>query len=166
MSIDVRAFRDTLGCFATGVAIVTTRRADGSPEGLTVNSFASVSLDPPLVLFSLDRKGRCADCFDRASHFAVHILDDRQSALSRDFATRGGTDWSRVAWSAGIGGVPLLDGDLATLQCEMHARYNGGDHTILVGRVLDLHRADGEPLLYYRGRYRSIAPAEQCAVAG
>ena len=165
-SFDARRLRDTLGCFATGVAIVTTRRADGAPEGLTVNSFTSVSLDPPLVLFSVDRNSRCAGPFNGATHFAVHILCSSQTELSRAFATRGGTDWSRIKWTAGLGGSPLLPGDLATLQCSVHARHDGGDHIIVVGRVLALHHSEGEPLVYFRGRYRDIAPAERCAVAG
>lgn len=165
-SFDARTFRDALGCFATGVAIVTTLRADGSPEGLTVNSFASVSLEPPLVLFSLDRKGRCAASFESASHFAVHVLGNRQSALSRTFAVRGGTDWSRIDWTSGIGGCPLLPGDLATLECAVHARHDGGDHMIVIGRVLALRHSDGDPLLYFRGRYRHIAPPEGSACHG
>ncbi len=165
-SFDTRRFRDVLGCFATGVAIVTTRRADGSPEGLTVNSFTSVSLDPPLVLFSLDRHGRCAGPFSQASHFAVHILGSSQTELSRMFATRGGTEWSRIDWTAGLGGCPLLPGDLATLQCAVHARHDGGDHMIVIGRVLSLRHSEGDPLVYFRGRYRGIAPAERTALAG
>jgi flavin reductase (DIM6/NTAB) family NADH-FMN oxidoreductase RutF len=166
MNFDDRRFRDALGCFATGVAIVTTRRADGAPEGLTVNSFTSVSLDPPLVLFNLDRQGRCAGSFRSATHFAVHILGNRQSALSKAFAARGGADWSRVAWTAGVGGAPILPGDLATLQCAVHARHDGGDHEILVGRVLALRHSNGDPLLYFRGRYHTIAAAERSAVPG
>jgi flavin reductase (DIM6/NTAB) family NADH-FMN oxidoreductase RutF len=166
LPFDARRFRDVLGCFATGVAIVTTRRADGAPEGLTVNSFSSVSLDPPLVLFSLDRRSRCGEVFREATHFAIHILAHGQTALSRAFAVRGGADWSAIEWRAGIGGCPLLPGELATLQAEAHARYEGGDHEIHVVRVLAVHHStEGEPLLYFRGRYRDIAPVASRAVA-
>lgn len=166
-TFDARRFRDVLGCFATGVAIVTTRRQDGAPEGLTVNSFTSVSLDPPLVLFSLDRRSRCAGPFREATHVAIHILAHGQTALSRAFAARGGVDWTAMAWRSGIGGCPLLAGELATLQCAAHARHDGGDHEIHVVRVLSLqHAGEGDPLLYFRGRYRDIAPVGTGAVAG
>ncbi|MCW5750382.1 MAG: flavin reductase family protein [Alphaproteobacteria bacterium] len=158
MQFDSRAFRDALGCFATGVAIITTRHADGQPEGVTVNSFASVSLDPPLVLFSLDRKARCFDCLHVAEHYAVHVLRADQADLSSAFATKGGVPWERIAWSPGMTGCPILPGALATLECAVHARHDGGDHVILVGRVLNLRCADGDPLLYFRGRYRATAP--------
>jgi flavin reductase (DIM6/NTAB) family NADH-FMN oxidoreductase RutF len=157
---DSRAFRDTLGCFATGVVVVTTRTADGRPEGLTVNSFASVSLDPPLVLFSVDRKGRCAECFAESAHFAVHVLGAAQRELSRTFSRSGGVDWSRIAWTPAADGSPLLDGEIATLQCSVHAVHEGGDHLIVVGRVLRLQHAPGDPLLYFRGKYRTMAPSE------
>lgn len=166
MTFDARAFRDALGCFATGVVVITTRGPDGRPEGLTVNSFASVSLDPPLVLFSVDRKARLAGCFAAAGHFAVHVLGNRQSSLSSKFATKGGTDWSGIEWTPGAGGCPLLAGDIATLQCATHARHDGGDHVIVVGRVLALRHSDGDPLLYFRGRYRTIAPNESSACTG
>ena len=166
-TFDSRRLRDVLGCFATGVAVVTTRRQDGSPEGVTVNSFTSVSLDPPLVLFSLDRRGRCAGVFRESTHVAIHILAHGQTGLSRAFAARGGADWSALEWRAGIGGCPLLAGDLATLQCAAHARHDGGDHEIHVVRVLALQQAgNGEPLLYFRGRYRDIAPDGAGAAAG
>ena len=157
MSFDTRALRDTLGCFATGVAIVTTRCADGRPEGLTVNSFASVSLEPPLVLFSFDRKGRCADCLVGATHFAIHFLGSQHAALSRAFSAKGGADWGGIDWTEGAGSSPVLSYDLATLQCETHARHDGGDHMIMVGRVVSLSHSERDPLLFFRGRYHNIA---------
>lgn len=163
MQFDSRAFRDALGCFATGVAIITARRADGEPEGITVNSFASVSLDPPLVLFSLDRKARCADCMLSADHYAVHVLSADQAELSRAFATKGGVPWEQFDWHAGMTGCPILPGALATLECAVHARHDGGDHVILVGKVLSLRHGEGDPLLYFRGRYRATAPVPAVA---
>lgn len=154
MEFDSRTFRNALGCFATGVAVITTQRQDGAPEGITVNSFSSLSLDPPLVMFSLDRKARCADCFAGAEKYAVHILAIDQAEISRTFATKGGPDWSGVRWQPGVTGCPIIAGALATLECEVHARHDGGDHVIMIGRVVQLQYADGDPLLYFRGQYR------------
>ncbi|MBM3570620.1 MAG: flavin reductase family protein [Alphaproteobacteria bacterium] len=151
-----RAFRDALGCFATGVTIAATLARDGRPEGLTINSFASVSLDPPLVLFSLDRKARCLDSFQLAHGFAISVLRDDQVELSRAFAARGGPDWNAVAWSRWGQGSPVLRDALAALDCQVHARYDGGDHVILVGKVIKLQHGEGQPLLFYRGRYRRV----------
>ncbi|AUN29319.1 flavin reductase family protein [Niveispirillum cyanobacteriorum] len=157
MSFDHRAFRDTLGCFATGVCIASATGADGRPVGLTVNSFTSVSLDPPLVLFCLDNRSESLSAFLEAPGFALSILSAEQQALSNTFARAPhATRWDGVAAVTGQGGAPLIQGALAVLDCTRHAIHEGGDHTILVGRVRGFANQPGAPLLYYRGGYAAL----------
>ena len=157
MSFDSRHFRDTLGRFATGVCIVTTRGGDGKPYGVTVNSFSSVSLDPPLVLFSLDRASTSFGAFMEAGHFVVNVLHREQMALSRTFAVTSDEKFAGLAYETWDTGSPVLAGNLATLECEKVACHDAGDHVIMVGHVRRLHSAqEGEPLLYFRGRYHNI----------
>lgn len=157
MSFDQRAFRDTLGCFATGVCIASATGADGRPVGLTVNSFTSVSLDPPLVLFCLDNRSESLSAFLEAPGFALSILSAEQQVLSNTFArTPHALRWDGVAAVMGQGGAPLIQGALAVLDCTRHAVHEGGDHTILVGRVLGFASQPGAPLLYYRGGYATL----------
>ena len=158
---DTRALRDALGRFATGVCIVTARTAAGDPVGMTVNSFSSVSLEPPLVLFSIART-----CFSHADwivaeHYAVNVLGLGQRELSTRFARALSDKWSRLSFERGIADLPLLPGALARFQCRSEHRYEGGDHMILVGRVLafDMPRPHGEPLVFFEGRYRELADA-------
>lgn len=161
MSFDHRAFRDTLGCFATGVCIASATGADGRPVGLTVNSFTSVSLDPPLVLFCLDNRSDSLSAFLEAPGFALSILSAEQQALSNTFARAPhATRWDGVAAVTGQGGAPLIQGALAVLDCTRHAIHEGGDHTILVGRVLGFASQPGAPLLYYRGRYAALVDSQ------
>lgn len=153
---DPRAFRDALGCFATGVCVVTCRAADGTPLGVTVNSFSSVSLEPPLVLFSLDRAGSCCADFVTAPSFAVNVLSERQIELSRTFAQSNG-GFAGIAFEEWDTGSPILPDCLSSLECDAHAAHDGGDHIILVGRVRRLSCVeDGQPLLYFRGRYSGL----------
>ncbi|WP_114393732.1 flavin reductase family protein [Oleisolibacter albus] len=159
MSLDARAFRDALGCFATGVCVATTRTVDGRPLGVTVNSVASVSLDPPLVLFCLDREAESLAAFSQAPGFALTMLAEEQKPLSRAFA--GGPPderWAGVDPQYWETGAPVIPGGLASLDCIRHAMHDGGDHVILVGRVVRLwSRSDGRPLLYFRGGYNKLA---------
>lgn len=159
MTIDTRDFRNALGGFATGITVVTTLDREGSPVGVTVNSFSSVSLDPPLVLFCLGRTAQSFPAFEAAPAFAINILADDQQELSGRFATRTLQDrWQGVAWERWETGCPILAGGLAALECDREAVYDGGDHVILVGRVRRLaSRTDGKPLLYFRGQYGTIA---------
>jgi len=161
MSIDPRAFRDALGCFATGICVAATLDAEGAPVGVTVNSVTSVSLNPPLLLFCLDRNAECHAAFMASDSFALTVLATDQRAMSDNFARPPGPGrWDGVVWRAGITGSPMLDAGLAFLDCRRHAVHDGGDHTILVGRVLGIaHRPEGDPLLYFRGAYRAIGPA-------
>ena len=154
---DERRLRDALGFFATGITVVTARAPGGDPVGLTVNSFNSVSLDPPLVLFSIDRTTRTFANVTAASHFAINVLSEAQRDLSQRFARREPDRWQGIAHVAGETGVPLLDGCLASFECRRETTHDGGDHVIVIGRVLGIrHAARGRPLLYFRGQYRSV----------
>lgn len=150
------AFKAACGRYATGVSVVTTTGPDGSPAGLTVNSFTSVSLDPPLVLFCLDRAAGSFVDFEGADRFAVNVLSESQREISNLFATPGiANRFEHVAHRIDGGGLPLLDHVLARLVCGIENRYAGGDHVIIVGRVerIDMGGTDGKPLVYYRGGY-------------
>lgn len=152
-SIDPKSFRDALGNFATGVTIITTSAPDGEPVGLTVNSFNSVSLDPPLVLWSLARDALSLEIFQNTEHWAVHVLSSTQQNLSNLFASRGGDKFSQVETEAGVGGIPMLMDCTARFQCKTAYQYEGGDHVIFVGEVLDYDRSEAAPLVFHGGRY-------------
>ena len=158
MTLDKRAFRDCLGCFVTGITIVTSVSEDGEHVGLTVNSFNSVSLDPPMVLFSLDREAQSLPVFQSAGRFAVNVLSDQQEAHSNLFAQRNAEKWDGVAFTHGSSGCRLIEGTMAAFDCETYAQYDGGDHIIFVGKVIDMridHNA--RPLVYYKGAYNSLS---------
>jgi 4-hydroxyphenylacetate 3-hydroxylase, reductase component len=159
-SIDSRAFRNALGHYATGVTVVTTMSPQG-PLGMTVNSFASVSLEPPLILWSPARKSVRFAAFSDASHFAVHILCDTQRDLAVLFASSGLEPFDGLSYGRGLGGVPLLQDCAACFECKKHAGYDGGDHLILVGEVLRMTDVDKTPLVYHRGGYKDIEPNPQ-----
>lgn len=149
--------REALGCFVTGVTVITTRDGAGEPHGLTANSFSSVSLEPPLVLFSLARTADCFAAFESANTFAVNVLRADQEKLSGRFATKDADKWSGVAWRSGYGGCPLLDMAIAAFECRVAARHEGGDHIIYVGEVAGFsHQPEGEPLVFFRGRYAAV----------
>ena len=152
--IDLRDFRRALGQFPTGVTIVTTLDAAGSPIGVTASSFNSVSLDPPLVLWSVDKAAFSAETFRTARHFAVNVLAEDQVALSNRFASRGEDKFKDVAWTAGLGGCPVFDGVAARFECRTWAAYEGGDHWILVGEVLSYaYETAQAPLVFAKGGY-------------
>lgn len=151
--VDQRAYRDALGRFATGVTIVTTLAADGSPIGLTVNSFSSVSLEPPLVLWCLDQRTLGFEHYRDCRYYAISVLAADQIGLSQRFATPRLDKFDGLRWRPGVGGVPLLENIHATFQCASRHRYEGGDHLILVGEVLRFRQRAAEPLLYVGGRY-------------
>lgn len=145
--------RRALGRFATGVAVVTVRGLDGRPVGLTINSFSSVSLDPPLVLWCLaNRSPRLAD-FAAASHFAVNVLTDRQRWLSDRFSQPVKDRFESVAWAAGLGGAPLLDGCLAQLECTTGDIHRAGDHSVVFGKVERFAHRCGLPLVFFANGY-------------
>lgn len=149
---DSKAFRRTLGQFATGVTVITTH-SDGKPVGVTANSFSSLSLSPPLVVWSIARSSSNFQAFSRASHFAISILGEDQIEISQRFSRSGEDKFAGVSWRPGAGDAPLIDGAVATLECSAERSYDGGDHIILVGRVLHHARYDGAALLYAQGQY-------------
>ncbi|MBI2769011.1 MAG: flavin reductase family protein [Burkholderiales bacterium] len=152
-------FRAALGMFATGVTIVTARTADGAMVGLTANSFNSVSLQPPLVLWSLARAAGSLQAFSAGSHYAVNILAADQKALAERFALKGGERWAGVAFTEGLGGAPLLTGAAATFECFNRSRYEEGDHVIFVGEVERCSaRRGASPLLFHGGRFYTEHP--------
>lgn len=157
-TFDPRRLRDAFGCFTTGVTVITAFDADHRPVGLTANSFTSVSLDPPLILFCLDRRSRRAPVFQATDRFAVNVLHAGQETLSTRFA-RGAVEKDHladIAWTAGEG-APMLSDAMAVFTCARHAVHDGGDHLIIIGRVLALSAApDQDPLVYFQGRYRSV----------
>lgn len=153
----MRTLRDALGDFATGVAVVTARAADGQPVGVTINSFASVSLEPPLVLWSLGLHSPSLLVFESCSHYAVNILAADQIEFSQRFAQSQSDKFAGIVTTVGAGGTPLLPGCSACFECRNELRYPGGDHIILIGYVENFIRADKPPLIFHRGRYRSLA---------
>jgi flavin reductase (DIM6/NTAB) family NADH-FMN oxidoreductase RutF len=158
---DPRALRRVLGCFATGVVVVTGRDPlDGAPAGMTMNSFTAVSLDPALILFCIARSAHSLPAWQRMTHYAVNVLGRGQEEISGRFARPLARKWAGVRHRPGLHGVPLLDGALASLECAAHDRVDGGDHVIFIGRVLRCGCADsGEPLLYFRGGYAVLESA-------
>ena len=156
MSDESKAFRRALGQFATGVTIVTTVDEEGAPTGLTVSSFNSVSLEPPLILWCLDRNALSMPTFERAPFFAVHVLSQAQMELSNRFAKSGIDKFAGVDYEPGLGGVPLFSGCAARFQCATAHQYAGGDHVIFVGEVKVFETAEQPPLIFHGGRYASL----------
>lgn len=155
---DPRAFRNALGGFATGICVVTTQADTGRPVGMTINSFSSVSLDPPLVLWSIGRTSPSFPVFTTADRWAINVLAEDQEALSNAFAKSSKDKFGGVDWLPGIGGAPILPGTVARFECVTEHLYDGGDHIILVGRVEAFeHDGDRAPLLFAAGRYGRLA---------
>jgi 3-hydroxy-9,10-secoandrosta-1,3,5(10)-triene-9,17-dione monooxygenase reductase component len=153
---DDERFRTVLGHFATGVTIITALDG-GVPVGLAANSFTSLSLDPPLVLFCVAHSSTTWPRIEAAGRFAVNMLGEEHEEISRRFATSGVDKFAGTAWHTGVSGSPVLDEAMAYVDCEFEAEYPGGDHKIIVGRVLDLDVVAGaRPLLFYRGGYRRL----------
>jgi 3-hydroxy-9,10-secoandrosta-1,3,5(10)-triene-9,17-dione monooxygenase reductase component len=163
-AFDATEFRKALGSFATGVTIITTRTADGEPLGLTVNSFNSVSLNPPLVLWSLANTSMSLSAFTSATNWAVHVLAADQEELSGRFARRGEDKFAGLDTEEGAGGIPLLRGCTARFQCRTAFQYEGGDHMIFVGEVLSFDRNETSPLVFHGGRYALAARRDPAGV--
>jgi len=158
VSFDTKAFRRTLGMFATGITVMTTRAADGSPVGLTVNSFNAVSLDPPLIVWSLSRHLAQRAAFEQCRHYAVNVLAGDQESLSRLFASKAPDPFGALTWSEGIDGVPLLRHCCAHFEVRNDVQHAGGDHLVFLSEVLRFERFERDPLLYFSGAYRHVAP--------
>lgn len=151
---NARLFRDALGRFATGVTVVTIAGPDG-PMGFTANSFASLSLDPALVLWSPAKSSQRYPFYAAARHYAIHVLGQDQAKMPARFS-RGGQGFSGLDWQLNAEGVPTLPGALARFDCVQHATHDGGDHLIIVGQVLRLALEEGEPLVFAKGRFGSF----------
>ena len=156
-AMDPRELRNALGSFATGVTVVTTTEADGRRAGLAVNSFASVSLEPPLILWSLAHTSSVYAVFAEAEHFVVNVLTAAQEELSNTFAAKAEDRFAGLEVTEGVGGVPLLPDCAAYFECRTEARHLGGDHTIIVGRVERFSYEPAPPLLFHGGRYARLA---------
>lgn len=150
---DAQAFRKALGSYPTGVTVVTTRDADGTPRGFTANSFTSVSLTPPLILVCIAKTAHSHATFVAAPSFAVNVLADSQRAVSSLFASKQPEKFGQCTWTDGITGSPVIEGSVATFDCRQHQCVDAGDHTILIGEVVDLRQQQSRPLGYCRGAY-------------
>lgn len=150
---DPRHLRSALGRFVTGVAVITTRTPEGKLEGLTANSFSAVSLDPPLVLWSLRDTSPSLPGFEDASYFAVNVLGAWQQALSQHFAARNTDKFKSVVHAPGLGGCPLIFGALATFECIKETNVTGGDHVVFFGRIQRASYREGQPLIFSAGKY-------------
>lgn len=160
-SIDPKDFRNALGAYATGITIITAAAADGKPYGLTCNSFASVSLNPPLVLWCLGIFSPSMSVFQNASHFAVNVLSASQEALANKFAKSSDEKFAGVDWAPGLSKAPLLANSVASFQCRTVNRYYGGDHVIFLGAVEAYSYNRQEPLLFGHGGYGRFLPADR-----
>ena len=150
-------FREALGSFATGITVITAVGPRGELIGITANSFNSVSLDPPLILFSLNRRAYSLRAFLSSQFFAVNVLCEGQEALSGNFARSLEDKWSGVDYETWDSGCPILPGTLASFECKIRYTYEGGDHVIFVGEVQRMrHDPEGKPLVYYKGRYHGV----------
>lgn len=156
---DVRHLRACLGAFATGVTIVTTRLRDGGYAGLTANSFNALSLEPPLVLWSLGLKSRNLDAFLSAERFAISVLAASQYDLAMRFSRTGVDRFGGIGTTPGIGGVPLIDGAIAWFECVTRAQHHHGDHVLFIGEVVRCARVPGSALVFDQGEFRATHPA-------
>ena len=157
MSIDGRELRNALGRFATGVCLITLETSDGDALALTANSFSSVSLDPPLVLWNLQNNSDVFEHYAQGQYFAINILADNQQPLSDSYARKGEHSLDPDHFRRGVKGSPVINGSLVSFECELEATHEGGDHLIIVGRVLEMTAADGgDPLLFFGGAYRAL----------
>ncbi|WP_339529949.1 p-hydroxyphenylacetate 3-hydroxylase reductase component [Pseudomonas mucidolens] len=157
-NFDPRAFRRALGNFATGVTVVTAATACGRKVGVTANSFNSVSLDPPLVLWSLDKRSSSHDVFEQASHFAVNVLAADQIDLSNNFARPREDRFAEIEFESGAGGSPVFADCAARFHCEKYQQLEGGDHWIMIGKVVAFDDFGRSPLLYHQGAYSMVLP--------
>ena len=159
MVIEAQELRRVMGHFATGVTVITTRDKEGTPNGLTANAFMSLSLNPPLVIISVDKKATCYSCFEPECYFTVNFLSEDQEEISRRFATKGVAKFADLKWRAGSNGVALIDDALGTVECKIVQCHDGGDHTIVVGEILKAVAHGDRPLLFFKGKYQRLPRA-------
>jgi flavin reductase (DIM6/NTAB) family NADH-FMN oxidoreductase RutF len=155
-AVSPELFRRACAQFATGVAVLTTRALDGTPHGLTVNAFCSLSLDPPLVLVAIDRASNTLETFERAGHFAINFLANDQRDLSIRFSQLPEGRFTGVPWNPGAEGAPIIDGVLGSLECQTRQIIDAGDHRALIGEVVAASVGEGDPLVYFRSGYTDL----------
>jgi len=158
--IDSLLLRQALGCFATGVVVATTRGENNAPVGLTINSFSSVSLDPPLILWSIALNAPSLDAFRTHPGFTINILSDDQQSTCAQFAKPADDKFKGIDWHPGYEDTPVINDALAVLQCRTYRRYEGGDHEILLGEVMDISFNEKKPLVFHRGALTELASSE------
>ncbi len=156
VAMDLQQLRRVMGHFATGVTVITTMDKSGTPFGLTANAFTSLSLNPPLVLICIDKGVQCYPYFEESKIFAVNVLSEDQEELSRRFATKGIEKFTDVKWHKGHHGVALLDGAIGYIECKVVHSYEGGDHTVYVGEILNATASGGRPLIFFKGKYHRL----------
>jgi flavin reductase (DIM6/NTAB) family NADH-FMN oxidoreductase RutF len=156
-AVSPELFRRACALFPTGVAVLTTRAADGTPHGLTVNAFCSLSLDPPLVLVAIDRACSLLDTFEKAERFAINFLSADQQDLSVRFSQLPEGRFTGVSWSPGIDGTPLLDGAIGSLECRARRVIDAGDHRAMIGEVVAASVGEGNPLVFFRSGYEALS---------
>lgn len=157
MSFTSREFRDALGTFATGVCVITANPEGFEPFGMTVNSFASLSLDPPLLLWSLQKDSECMPAFEAATHFCVNVLELDQQAVSNRYAKKGDHSLEAGTFRVGKSGCAVLKEAMTSFECSIDARHDGGDHIILVGHCLEMNcLPERKPLIFFKGAYREL----------
>jgi flavin reductase (DIM6/NTAB) family NADH-FMN oxidoreductase RutF len=156
MAIEPQELRRVMGHFATGVTVITTVDPDGNPNGLTANAFLSLSLNPPLVLISVDKAATCYACFGLANGFTVNFLSEDQEEISRRFATKGADKFADLNWRSGTNGAAIIEGVLGYVECKIRECYDGGDHTIVVGEIVTIEATGDRPLLFFKGKYQRL----------
>ncbi len=156
-TFDTARYRQALGTFATGITVVTTCTPDGTLAGVTCNSFNSLSLSPPLVLWSLRKDSRSLSAFQEAGHFAVNVLAHDQEAVSRTFASRVEDRFAQVDHRPGVAGLPLIEGAVSRFQCRLRQEVDGGDHVLFIGEVLDFTHEPRPALVFHEGAYKTTA---------
>jgi flavin reductase (DIM6/NTAB) family NADH-FMN oxidoreductase RutF len=156
MAIEPQELRRVMGHFATGVTVITTKDKDGTPQGLTANAFMSLSLNPPLVLISVDKGATCYACFEAGNGFTVNFLGEEQEEISKRFATKGIDKFSGVQWHPGRNGAAIIDGVIGSVECKITQCHDGGDHTIVVGEILNVSATGDRPLLFFKGKYQRL----------
>jgi flavin reductase (DIM6/NTAB) family NADH-FMN oxidoreductase RutF len=159
MAIDAQELRRVMGHFATGVTVITTTDKDGNPQGLTANAFMSLSLNPPLVVISVDKNATCYSCFEPNNGFTVNFLSEDQEEISRRFATKGAEKFANLKWHPASNGTALIDGALGYVECNVTQCHDGGDHTIVIGEIVNLAASGDRPLLFFKGKYQKLPAA-------
>jgi flavin reductase (DIM6/NTAB) family NADH-FMN oxidoreductase RutF len=159
MAIEPQELRRVMGHFATGVTVITTKDKAGTPNGLTANAFMSLSLNPPLVLISVDKGATCYGCFELQNGFTVNFLSEEQEEISRRFATKGVDKFAELVWHEGSNGAAIIDGVLGYVECKITQCHDGGDHTIVVGEIINAGATGERPLLFFKGKYQRLPAA-------